>query len=106
MPSATWAPPSPASRRRSTWGRPPPRAPTRLPPVRRRCKRMVGESGMTLAELLVVLSLLGVVLPMLALFLISIQRTVVRESDRTQSNDQARLAVQELDREIRSGNVL
>ena len=67
---------------------------------------MVGQDGVTLTELLVVLSLLGVVLPMLAALMISIQRTVVTEADRSQSNDQARLAVEGLDREIRSGNVL
>lgn len=61
---------------------------------------------MTLVELLVVVSLLGVVLPMLTAFMISIQNTLVKEANRSQSNDQVRLAVESLDREIRSGNVL
>lgn len=61
---------------------------------------------MTLVELLVVISLLGVVVPMLMAFMISIQNTLVKETNRTQSNDQVRLAVESLDREIRSGNVL
>jgi type II secretory pathway pseudopilin PulG len=61
---------------------------------------------MTLVELLVVISLLGVVVPMLTAFMISIQNTLVKETNRTQSNDQVRLAVESLDREIRSGDVL
>jgi len=36
----------------------------------------------------------------------SVQRAVARDTGRSLSNDQARLAVEELDREIRSGNVL
>ncbi len=38
--------------------------------------------------------------------LISIQRAVVREDVRTRLNDDARLALQSIDRQVRSGNVL
>jgi type II secretory pathway pseudopilin PulG len=61
---------------------------------------------MTLVELLVTMSLLLVVGAMFMTILASVQKGVVRQSDRSNDNDQARLAVQELDREIRSGNVL
>src|SRR5207253_5872781 len=69
-------------------------------------RRLRLESGMTLAELMVTMSVLSVVLAMFLTILISVQNAVGRESDRSQSNDQARLAVEELDKEIRSGNVL
>lgn len=61
---------------------------------------------MTLVELLVAMSLLGVVITAFLGVLVSVQRGFERQSTRSQSNDQARLAVEELDREIRSGNVL
>src|SRR5213594_4125494 len=54
---------------------------------------------MTLLELMMVLVILGTVMS-------GVQRAVNRQSDRSQSNDQARLAIEELDKEIRSGNVL
>jgi len=55
---------------------------------------------------MVAISLLSVVLSIFFGLLVSVQRGLVNETDRSQSNDQARLAVEELDREIRSGNVL
>jgi len=61
---------------------------------------------MTLLELMMVLLILGIVLVILGTVMSGVQRAVGRQSDRSQSNDQARLAVQELDKEIRSGNVL
>jgi len=69
-------------------------------------RRLRGESGMTLVELMIAMGLLGVVIMALLGTLASVQRRVGRESDRSLSNDQARLAVEELDRELRSGNVL
>jgi len=61
---------------------------------------------MTLPEVLVSMSVMLIVLAIFGGILISVQRGYQRESDRSQDNDQARLAVEELDREIRSGNVL
>jgi len=61
---------------------------------------------MTLVELVVSMTILVVVLAIFLPMLASVQRAFNRQSDRSQSNDQARLAVEELDREIRSGNVL
>jgi len=60
----------------------------------------------SLVELLVVISLLSVVLSIPAAILVSVQNGLFRQAGRSASNDQARLAVEELDREIRSGNVL
>jgi type II secretory pathway pseudopilin PulG len=60
----------------------------------------------TLVELLVVISLFGVVTSLFLGVLVSVQNALGRQADRSSSNDQARLAVEELDREIRSGNVL
>jgi len=61
---------------------------------------------MTLVELMVVLSILSIVLVIFGPVLAGIQRAANRQSDRSGSNDQARLAIEEMDKEIRSGNVL
>lgn len=61
---------------------------------------------MTMVEMAVALGLLSVVLTIFLTMLVSIQSALSRQTSRSQSNDQARIAVQELDREIRSGNVL
>jgi hypothetical protein len=65
-----------------------------------------GEDGTTLVELIVTTSLLGVAVAVLGGLLVSVQSALVRQTSRSSSNDQARLAVEQLDREIRSGNVL
>lgn len=74
--------------------------------IERRRAALRGEAGMTLVELMVALSLLLLVLGIFFSSLFVVQSAVARQSARTNSNDQARLAVEELDREIRSGNVL
>jgi type II secretory pathway pseudopilin PulG len=61
---------------------------------------------MTLVELLVAMSILGIVLLVFTSVLASVQRGVVRQDSLSQTLDSARLAVQQLDRELRSGNVL
>jgi len=61
---------------------------------------------MTLLELVIVMGLLSLVMSIFLPTMSVVQRGFERQSDRSQSNDQARLAVEELDREIRSGNVL
>ena len=58
---------------------------------------------MTLVEMMMTLGILSVALVMLFTVIITVQNSVARQATRSQSNDQARLAVQELDREIRSG---
>ena len=64
------------------------------------------ERGFTLPELVITLSMLLVVTGTFLGVLDSVNRGVIRQQDRSISNDQARLAVERLDREIRSGNVL
>jgi type II secretory pathway component PulJ len=70
----------------------------------RRVKR--GEEGFTLVETMVASALLIIVLGMCFTFMVSMQNVVSREDSRAQSNDQAALAAHEVDRQIRSGNVL
>lgn len=61
---------------------------------------------MTLVELVVAMSILGIVLLVFTSVLASVQRGVVRQDSLSQTLDSARLAIQQLDRELRSGNVL
>jgi prepilin-type N-terminal cleavage/methylation domain-containing protein len=74
--------------------------------VTRLRRRLEEEGGFTLIELLVAMSLLTIVMVIFLSALLGAQTTISRASARSASNDQARLAVEELDREIRSGNVL
>jgi type II secretory pathway component PulJ len=68
--------------------------------------RRRSQSGTTLVELLVVMGLLGVVLSGILAALVSVQNTENRVNIRKQSEDQVRLAVEQIDRQVRSGNVL
>jgi type II secretory pathway pseudopilin PulG len=61
---------------------------------------------MTLVELVVAMGILSIVMLVLTTTLTSIQRAVVEEDVRIRLNDQARLAVQSIDRLVRSGNIL
>lgn len=61
---------------------------------------------MTLVELLVSMFVLGIVMVIFGSVLASVQAGVVRQDNLSRTLDQARLALQQLDREIRSGNVL
>ncbi len=61
---------------------------------------------MTLVELVVAMAILSIVMLVMTTTLSSIQRAVVEEDVRTRLNDQARLAVQSIDRLVRSGNIL
>jgi len=64
------------------------------------------ERAMTLVELVVAMAILSIVMLVLTTTLSSIQRAVVEEDIRMRLNDQARLAVQSIDRLVRSGNIL
>jgi prepilin-type N-terminal cleavage/methylation domain-containing protein len=68
--------------------------------------RVADERGFTLPELAITLAMLLVVTGTFLGVLDSVNRGVMRQQDRSISNDSARLAVERLDREIRSGNVL
>ncbi len=61
---------------------------------------------MTLVELMVAMFVLGFVMLVFTNVLASVQRGVVIQESLSRTLDQARLAVEQLDREIRSGNVL
>jgi prepilin-type N-terminal cleavage/methylation domain-containing protein len=74
--------------------------------TRLRARLRRDERGFTLVELMVASALLGIVVTMCLGFLVSIQNAVSRADSRQQTNDQAALAAHEVDRQIRSGNVL
>ncbi len=61
---------------------------------------------MTLVELMVAMAILSIVSLVFTSTLSSVQRAVVEEDVRIRLNDQARLAVQSIDRLVRSGNIL
>jgi prepilin-type N-terminal cleavage/methylation domain-containing protein len=63
------------------------------------------DKGMTLIELMMTIALLSLVVGIFLSVLVSVQNHVAREERRRRANDQVRLAVQQLDREVRSGNV-
>ena len=69
-------------------------------------RRLTGEHGMTLVELVVAMSMLGVVLLIFTSVLASVQRSILVNQRYSEANDEARLALQQLDRELRSGNVI
>jgi prepilin-type N-terminal cleavage/methylation domain-containing protein len=61
---------------------------------------------MTLIELLVVMVIFSVLLSIVYGVLISVQRQTAATAARADSADQARLAMAQIDRQVRSGNVL
>lgn len=69
-------------------------------------RRLRDERGLTLVELIVAMAILSIVMLVFTTTLTSIQRAVVEEDVRVRLNDQARLAVQSIDRLVRSGNIL
>jgi type II secretory pathway pseudopilin PulG len=78
-----------------------------LPTIRRTFRRWVEvEEGITLVEVVVATGILGIVMLVFTSMLGSVQQAVVAEDVRTRLNDQARLALADLDRQIRSGNLL
>ncbi len=64
------------------------------------------EDGMTLVEVIIATSLLGIVSLVFTSTLASVQNAVVAQDVRGQLNDQARIALGEIDRQVRSGNLL
>jgi len=74
--------------------------------LRKLTRGVRAEDGMTLIELSVAASLLLVVLVGLLTFLDDTQTNLNRQISRSTSNDQVRLAVESIDRDVRSGNVL
>ena len=74
--------------------------------IARRLGPMGREDGITLVELLVAMSIMSIVMVMFSTVLVSMQRTVVNTDRLSRANDQARLAIEQLDKELRSGNVI
>jgi prepilin-type N-terminal cleavage/methylation domain-containing protein len=66
----------------------------------------VDQRGTTLLELIIAMSIMSIVMTVFGTTLASVQRGEVRQENLTQSLDDAQLALQHLDHEIRSGNVL
>ena len=61
---------------------------------------------MTLVEVIIATSLLGIVSLVFTTTLASVQNAVVAQDVRTELNDQSRMALADLDRQVRSGNLL
>jgi type II secretory pathway pseudopilin PulG len=61
---------------------------------------------MTLVELLVAMSIMSIVIVVFGSVLASVQRVAVKEDELGQTNDQIRLALEQIDHELRSGNVM
>ncbi len=74
--------------------------------MNRLLRRLSREDGLTLVELMVSSAILMIVAASVMTVLESAQTGLVRQDRRSRINDQARLAIQQLDREIRSGNVV
>lgn len=64
------------------------------------------ERGVTLTELAVAMLVTGIMAAAFIAIMLSVNQMVIGETERSTNNDQARLAVEQLDREIRSGNIL
>jgi prepilin-type N-terminal cleavage/methylation domain-containing protein len=64
------------------------------------------ERGLTLVELVVAMMILSIVSLIFTTTLTTIQKAAVNEDKRSQLNNQARLALQTIDRQVRSGNLL
>jgi prepilin-type N-terminal cleavage/methylation domain-containing protein len=64
------------------------------------------EDGFTLGELVVASAILSIVLLVFTTTLATIQRSVGEQQIRSTNNDNVRLALENLDRLVRSGNVL
>jgi type II secretory pathway pseudopilin PulG len=71
-----------------------------------RVARRRSEAGTTLIEMTVVMGLLSAVMGIVLAALVSMQNAENRANGRSQTNDQVRLAVEQIDRQVRSGNVL
>lgn len=81
------------------------------PRLRRRTHRCpgagpVGDGGWTLIELLVVMTLFSVVMVMVFTVLIQVQRQTRDNLGRAEQTSQARLGLAQIDRQVRSGNVV
>lgn len=72
----------------------------------RRARKSAREDGVTLVELLVTIAIFSVVLAMTYSVLITVQKQTSDTTARADAVGDARLALQQIDRQVRSGNVL
>lgn len=72
----------------------------------RPARNLNAEDGFTLGELVVASAILSIVLLVFTTTLATIQRSVSEQQVRSINNDNVRLALENLDRLVRSGNVL
>jgi prepilin-type N-terminal cleavage/methylation domain-containing protein len=68
--------------------------------------RLRSERGMTLVELVVAMAILSIAMVVFLSTLTSIQKASVNEDTRSRTVDQVRLAMQSIDGQVRSGNLL
>jgi hypothetical protein len=68
--------------------------------------RLGDETGQTLVELSISTVILAIVLSVFLAILVWVQTALVRENTRSSTVDQTRLAMEAIDREVRSGTVL
>jgi prepilin-type N-terminal cleavage/methylation domain-containing protein len=66
----------------------------------------VDEAGMTLVELVVAMGILSIVLTVFLTTFVAVQRAATTEDLQSQNNNNTRLALENMDRLVRSGNVL
>jgi prepilin-type N-terminal cleavage/methylation domain-containing protein len=71
-----------------------------------RLARLAEDPGFSLIELMVVLSVMGLIMTAFLGLLASVQRSLVRETNRSTTMDQARLAMEGIDRQVRSGSIV
>ncbi len=68
--------------------------------------RLRRDDGITLAELVIAMAILSVVMLVFTSTLASMQRAIVEQDVRSQLGDSARIMLQSIDRQVRSGNLL
>ncbi|MFN2545474.1 MAG: type II secretion system protein J [Actinomycetota bacterium] len=64
------------------------------------------EAGMTLPELLISMVVASLILTAFLTIMVGVQKDIIHQQNRTQTNDEARQAIEQIDRELRSGTVL
>jgi prepilin-type N-terminal cleavage/methylation domain-containing protein len=65
--------------------------------------RLRDESGLTLPELMVAMIVSALILSAFLTIMVAAQRDIIHQQNRTRTNDNARVAIEQVDRELRSG---
>lgn len=77
-----------------------------MTPLRRLLRRWRNEDGISLPEIAIAAALLSIVAVAAAAIMTSSHTVLTKETTRSDNNDQLRLAMEQLDREIRSGAII